>query len=149
LTLRCLLSGGSDCRTVITATRWNASFGWAAGAMISTLEDLHRWARDVATGKLLTPATQKQRLRFIAVPGLRGVGYGLALRDVNGWIGHTGDTPGYETLSIYLPAQRATVVVLISTGGNLPNGGPINQLGQTITRIITPRHVYEFLASTP
>lgn len=42
--------------------------------MISTLGDLHRWARDVAIGKLLTPAAQKQRARFIPEPGLKNVG---------------------------------------------------------------------------
>ena len=37
------------------ATDWNPSWGWAAGAMISTLDDMHIWAPALATGKLLTP----------------------------------------------------------------------------------------------
>ena len=40
------------------ATDWNPSWGWAAGAMISTLDDMHIWAPALATGKLLTPQTQ-------------------------------------------------------------------------------------------
>lgn len=138
---KCVLSAGRDCATIVTATDWNPSAGWAAGAMISTLGDLHRWARDVATGKLLTPATQKQRLRFIAPPGRTGFGYGLGLENTNGWIGHDGDIPGYEALAIYLPSQKATVVVLINTGADI-RVAPQDQLGEAITRIITPKHVY-------
>lgn len=142
-TVKCLVSGGRACRRIVNATDWSPSWGWAAAAMISTLGDLHRWARDVATGKLLTPACQQQRLRFKAT-GVRHVGYGLALNDSNGWIGHNGGVPGYQSLTIYLPSGRATVVVLINTNINPPDARTplVNRLGQAITRIITPKHVY-------
>jgi D-alanyl-D-alanine carboxypeptidase len=141
-TVECLLS--HVCGTTFNATSWNLSVGWAAGAMVSTLGDLHRWARDVATGKLLTRATQKQRLRFIPVPGVKNYGYGLALNKINGWIGHNGDFPGYQSLSIYLPSQQATVVALMNTNATSPHGGPLLLLGKAITRIITPKHIYQF-----
>ncbi len=142
-TVKCLVSGGQACRKIVNATSWSPSWGWAAAAMISTLGDLHRWARDVATGKLLTPASQQQRLRFKAT-GVRQVGYGLALSNSNGWIGHTGGVPGYQSLTIYLPSERATVVALINTNINPPDARTplVNRLGQRITRIITPEHVY-------
>jgi D-alanyl-D-alanine carboxypeptidase len=127
------------------ATNWNPSWAWADGGMISTLGDLHHWARDVATGNLLTPATQQQRLRFIPIPKSAGagvgVGYGLALFNVKGWIGHNGSLPGYESLTIYLPSQQATVVVLLNT--NIDLAAPdVSLIGQAITRIITPKHVF-------
>ena len=137
-TVECLLS--DKCGRTVNATSWNMSPGWAAGAMVSTLGDLHRWARDVATGSLLTRATQKQRLRFIPVPGVKNYGYGLALNKLNGWIGHSGYVPGYETLSIYLPSQQATVVVLINAH---TTGLPLIPLGKTITKIINPKHIYQ------
>ncbi len=127
------------------ATNWNPSWAWAAGAMISTLGDLHRWARDVATGNLLTRATQQQRLRFIPLPKSGGAGYGLALFNVNGWIGHNGSLPGYESLTIYLPSQQATVVVLLNIDNtDIALAGPdvTTLIGQAITRIITPEHVF-------
>ena len=110
---------------------------WAAGAMVSTLGDLHRWAGDVATGALLTRATQRQRLRFI--PVAKNFGYGLALFKLNGWIGHQGLIPGYESLSLYLPSQQATLVVLINTH---TTDLPLPPLAKTITKIITPKHIY-------
>src|SRR5207248_2197379 len=62
---------------VADTTHWNPSWGWAAGAMISDLHDLHRWAKVLATGTLLSPATQAEREKFITVPGFDGDGYGL------------------------------------------------------------------------
>ena len=78
-------------------------------------------------------------LRFIPVPGVKNYGYGLALLKLNGWIGHTGLVPGYETLSIYRPSQQATVVVLINAH---TTGLPLFPLAKTITKIITPKHIY-------
>jgi D-alanyl-D-alanine carboxypeptidase len=142
-TVRCLDSGGRACRRIVDATNFSPSWGWAAAAMISTLGDLERWARDVATGRLLTPASQRQRLHFNAT-GVRHVGYGLALSNSNGWLGHTGGVPGYQSLTIYLPSERATVVALINTNINPPDARTplVNRLGQAVSRIITPRHVY-------
>jgi CubicO group peptidase (beta-lactamase class C family) len=51
----CVLGGGK-CNRLVNATGWNSSWGWAAGAMVSTLGDLRRWARAVATGKLPFPS---------------------------------------------------------------------------------------------
>ena len=130
------------------ATRWNPSWGWAAGAMISTLGDLHAWARAVATGTLLTPAIQRQRERFLptGIAGVKG-GYGLGLFNDNGWIGHNGSLPGYESLTMYLPSQRATLVVLVNSDIIYRGNELTTLLGEAITRIITPRHIYYLPAS--
>ena len=131
-------------RARANATRWNPSWAWAAGAMVSTLGDLHRWARVVATGKLLSAATQKQRLRFKPIPNLAGYGgYGFALSNIHGWIGHPGRLPGYETLAAYLPSQKATIVVLINTDINTFNRSHLSTLmAKAVTRVVTPKHVY-------
>ena len=39
----CVL-GNRKCNRLVNATSWNSSWGWAAGAMVSTLGDLRRWA---------------------------------------------------------------------------------------------------------
>ncbi|MGL5444580.1 MAG: serine hydrolase domain-containing protein, partial [[Mycobacterium] stephanolepidis] len=53
---------------LIDSTDWSPSWASWAGAMISTLEDLRIWVPALATGKLLTPATQQQRLQTVAMP---------------------------------------------------------------------------------
>ncbi|MEU5919714.1 serine hydrolase [Streptomyces sp. NPDC047141] len=124
------------------ATDWNPSWGWAAGAMISDLQDLRTWARVVATGTLLTPKTQAERLN-VYPSGIPGAGYGLGIFDVQGWIGHNGSLPGYESLTIYLPEAKATLVVLLNTDVLHDDDEPSTLFGQAITRVVTPDHVFD------
>ncbi len=134
-----------------TATDWDPSWGWAAGAMISTLEDLRTWARAVATGTLLEPATQGQRLQTVTPPGSNpDTGYGLGIFDAEGWIGHNGSLPGYESLTLYLPPQKMTLVVLLNTDEPAPGvPEPSSAFGTAITRIISPGHVFDLSAPAP
>ncbi|MFC9295331.1 serine hydrolase domain-containing protein [Streptomyces sp. NPDC057011] len=123
------------------ATDWNPSWAWAAGAVISDLNDLRSWARTLATGTLLTPATQAERLKTTSI-GIPGAGYGLGIFNVQGWIGHNGSLPGYETLTVYLPQAQATMVVLLNTDILHDGQEPSALFGAAITRIVTPDHVY-------
>ncbi|MET9377459.1 serine hydrolase domain-containing protein [Streptomyces sp. NPDC002992] len=127
------------------ATDWNPSWGWAAGAMISDLRDMRTWARVVATGTLLTPETQEQRLK-VGGTDLAGTGYGLGIFNVEGWIGHNGSLPGYESLTVYLPEAQATMVVLLNTDTNHDGQEPSTLFGRAITRIVSPEHVYDLPA---
>ncbi|MFD3589405.1 serine hydrolase domain-containing protein [Streptomyces sp. NPDC058683] len=128
---------------------WNPSWAWAAGAMISDLDDLHTWARTAATGvfpdgtAMVGPAVQKQRLTTPPT-GIPGAGYGLGIFDVQGWIGHNGSLPGYEALTVYLPSARTTVVVLLNTDITYRgNTEPSTLFGRAITRVISPAHVFD------
>ncbi|MFJ2440564.1 MULTISPECIES: serine hydrolase domain-containing protein [unclassified Streptomyces] len=126
---------------VENSTGWNPSWGWAAGAMISDLHDLRIWSRVLATGTLLSPETQAQRLKTLptAIPGS---GYGLGIFNVQGWIGHNGSLPGYESLTVYLPEAQATLVVLLNTDITLKGYEPSTLFGQAITRVVTPSHIF-------
>ncbi|HEY2724107.1 MAG TPA: serine hydrolase domain-containing protein [Pseudonocardiaceae bacterium] len=80
------------------ATDWDPSWAWAAGAMISDLKDLRTWAPALATGRLLKPTTQAERLQTVTPPGFSPqAAYGLGLFEVAGWIGHNGSLPGYHS----------------------------------------------------
>jgi D-alanyl-D-alanine carboxypeptidase len=57
--------------------------------MISTLEDMRIWASALATGALLSPWMQEQRLQTLGSPGARPEEtYGLGTFDLGGWTGH-------------------------------------------------------------
>ena len=128
------------------ATHWNPSWAWADGAMVSDLGDLRTWAGDLFRGNLLSRRTQAQRLDFVPT-GIPGVGYGLGVFDVNGWIGHNGVVPGYETLMVHLPAQRATLVVLVNTDID-DNGNELSTLlGQAVTSVATPQNIFRLPAA--
>ncbi|MDH6214853.1 serine hydrolase domain-containing protein [Streptomyces pseudovenezuelae] len=124
------------------STDWNPSWGWSAGAMISNMHDLHRWAKIVATGTLLSPETQKQRLKTLPT-GFPGLGYGLGIFESGGWIGHNGSIPGYESVTVYLPAQKATLVVLLNTDITSAGQEPSSLVARAITEIVTPDNVYD------
>ncbi|MFJ3201538.1 serine hydrolase domain-containing protein [Streptomyces sp. NPDC086989] len=123
------------------ATGWNPSWAWAAGEMVSDLQDLRSWARTLATGTLLTPATQAERLKTTPM-NIQGDGYGLGIFDVQGWIGHNGSIPGYEVLPVYLPQAGATMVILLNTDSEYKGQEPSTLFGQAVTSIVSPAHVY-------
>ncbi|MEU0114656.1 serine hydrolase domain-containing protein [Streptomyces bobili] len=127
---------------VADATDWNPSWAWAAGAMISDLHDLRRWARIVATGTLLRPQTQAERLRTLPT-GYPGTSYGLGIFKSGGWIGHNGSIPGYETVTVYLPSQKATLVLMLNTDRMYEGKEPSSLVARAITEIVTPDNVYD------
>jgi CubicO group peptidase (beta-lactamase class C family) len=125
-------------------TNMNPSWGWAAGSAISTLHDLRVWAKALATGTLLSAATQMARLTWEQIgPNAR---YGLAIFDVNGFLGHNGALPGFQSFMGYRPETGAVVIVLTnldqsatcappsSPGGPPTCTGPADALAQTIIK---------------
>ncbi|MFD3718450.1 serine hydrolase domain-containing protein [Streptomyces sp. NPDC058674] len=127
---------------IVNSTDWDPSWAWAAGAMISNLQDLRSWAKTVATGTLLKPATQAERLRTRPVGNIPGAGYGLGIFDVQGWIGHNGSIPGYQTLTVYLPEADATMVIELNTDVAVDGQEPSTLFGEAVTAIVAPDHVY-------
>ncbi|KWX66587.1 serine hydrolase [Mycobacterium sp. NAZ190054] len=126
-----------------TATDWNPSWAWAAGNMISTLHDMRIWAPALATGSLLTPQMQQERLQTVDRSGAPAPqGYGLGVFDVAGWIGHNGSLPGYQTVSVHLPEREASLVILVNTDIAFRGADPGTLLATAITGELTPDHVY-------
>lgn len=102
----------------VDTTRWNPSWAGAAGALISTVDDLLTFGRALVTGQgLLDASTQAARLRsFRPAPGLGpNVAYGLGLMTIDGWIGHSGDIPGYRAAMYHEPTSDTTLVVLTNS----------------------------------
>ena len=125
------------------ATEWNPSWGWAAGAMISTLDDLRTWVPALATGELLSPELQKERLDVMPLdPADPASGYGLGLFRLNGWIGHNGSLPGYKTVAIYLPEKEMTLVAMVNSDIDEESDLAAALLAP-ITELLTPENVYE------
>ncbi len=125
---------------IVDATDWNPSWGWASGNMISTLDDMRIWARDLALGKLISPAMKKEQQQFLPAPAEGdGALYGLALENQNGWVGHNGNILSYMIYPYYLPSEQMAMVVMLNSGADIP-GSWI--LIQDITRIISPNNIW-------
>jgi D-alanyl-D-alanine carboxypeptidase len=139
------------------ATTFNPSMLGGAGAMISTLPDVARWARALGSGELLAPKTERARLQLETIPkvgpfgGLPGVAndtlypatYGLGIASIDGFLGHNGIVNGFTSDAFYDPATRATVVVLFNSeifttaGGAITGTVPVSDaLFTTIAEIL-------------
>jgi D-alanyl-D-alanine carboxypeptidase len=133
-----------------TATDWDPSWGWAAGAMISTLDDMRIWAPALATGKLLTPQMQEQRLQTVGQPGMPPQdGYGLGIFNLGGWIGHNGSLPGYQTVTVYLPQKQTALVIMINTDIEYQGNEPSTTVATAITKELSPDHIYSLGPQMP
>ena len=86
------------------------SWPYAAGALYSTVEDLARWDRALAAGKLLSA----ESYAAMFTPGKSSYGYGWFIRDHSGHqeIGHGGGIHGFSTSILRYPKDRVCVVVL-------------------------------------
>ncbi len=127
-------SGG----TLQDLTWTNPNVAWTAGAMLSTLDDLRIWARALATGALLSPTIQRERLEMTAIPGAEGfdAGYGLGFFSIAGFIGHNGGIPGYSSIAVHLPEVNATLVALVNKSGL--EGGAADAILWDMARLLFP-----------
>lgn len=116
-------------------TDFNPSLAWAAGSAISTVRDMRIWARALATGRLLSPAIQQERLTWIDL-GVKWVNAdlrdGLGIGDFGGVIGHDGEVPGFQSFEGYFPEKGATVVVLTNLSAGPDGTAPADALEKII-----------------
>ncbi|WP_217428445.1 serine hydrolase domain-containing protein [Microlunatus speluncae] len=116
-------------------TNVNPSWGWSAGAGISTAPDLVAYAKALTDGSLLGPELQQQRLDSIrptdpATPD--GPGYGLGLARFGALYGHTGELPGFNTFVGRDPERDLTVVVWTSLGPAPDGRAPATTLARAV-----------------
>jgi D-alanyl-D-alanine carboxypeptidase len=131
---------------IFDAALWNPSWGDAAGRVVSDLADMTVWAVALGKGTLLRPDTQAQRISngSSVVPG---TSYDFAIFNVNGWLGHNGDIPGYTTVVVYLPERDASLVVF--TNSDVPEQHSAGQIAYDVTSIATPDNLYQLGPKPP
>ena len=88
----------------------------AAGALVSSVDDLLIWNRALHEGRVLKPETYRQMITPVGKAAQPGVGYGFGLavdtvRD-RPQLQHGGGIFGFSTQLSYLPGPDITVVVL-------------------------------------
>jgi D-alanyl-D-alanine carboxypeptidase len=116
-------------------TRSTPAVAAAAGAMISTVADLKTWADALATGTLLSPALQAERLRFRRFAQWP-LSYGLGILEGYGFLGHSGGIFGYSSWMLYDPDTRATLVMVTNRAST--EGGTVNPILDGILRLLFP-----------
>ena len=101
-------------------TAVNPKVAWTAGGMVSTIDDLRKWGRALATGRLLSRRLFAERLKFGAIPNGGGppVGYGLGLLRFGNWLGHDGAIFGFSTETFYERTTGAQIVAAANLSSN-------------------------------
>ncbi len=124
-------------------TDLDPSWGWAAGSMISTLEDIHKYAKPLATGQLISPKSQADRLKwgpvFVSPTGGwadKPLRYGFAIADFDGAHGHNGGIPGFNSFMGYIPDKDATIIIFVNMQDNKAGMGPADYLARKIVEKI-------------
>jgi D-alanyl-D-alanine carboxypeptidase len=102
-----------DGKRLLDVSDINPSYGWAAGAVTSTLDDVARFYRALLGGKLLGADLLRQMETVVPIPGANGYGLGLLqLRIPCGSVwGHNGGITGYRTWAMNSRDGRRQVVV--------------------------------------
>lgn len=111
----------------------NFSILGPAGSLVSTLEDGRTWAEALATGSLLTPETQAERLKGSPLDAGPPYGsYALGIGETNGWWGHNGEGLGFTVAVFHNPTSGATIVVYTNES-NADNG--VHPADETFRRL--------------
>jgi CubicO group peptidase (beta-lactamase class C family) len=102
---------------------------YAAGALVSTVDDLARWDAAIAGGKLLKPASWQRAFTSYRLTDGKATdyGYGWNVNRVQGEtaIGHGGGINGFSTYALRLPEQKVYVAVLTNSDSGPANPGVV------------------------
>jgi len=122
---------------LVDVTDFNPSWAAGAGQAICTAADLVVWARAMATGELLDPEMQAQRLTYYPT-GDPHARYGLGIVDINGLVGHNGVISGFMSQTARRESD-GTVIVVLSNLMIAPDlTEPATAISELISRAIPP-----------
>jgi CubicO group peptidase (beta-lactamase class C family) len=96
---------------------------YAAGSLVSTVDDLARWDAAVSSGKLLKAASWQRAFTpyTLADGASTKYGYGWSVGKLQGtpMISHGGGINGFNTYALRLPAEKVYVAVLSNVDSGL------------------------------
>jgi CubicO group peptidase (beta-lactamase class C family) len=116
------------------ADYWSPTIEYAAGGLISNVDDLFKWHKGLYTYQILKKETlQKAFTSYQLKDGTStDYGYGWFLKTSNDIksIEHAGGIPGFVTNEIYFPAEDIFIAILCNCGT-----APIDELSVNISSI--------------
>jgi CubicO group peptidase (beta-lactamase class C family) len=96
---------------------------YAAGSLVSTVDDLARWDAAVSSGKLLKAASWQRAFTpyTLSTGSSTGYGYGWEAGTLRGapLIAHGGNINGFNAYALRLPSEKLYVAVLSNIGAGL------------------------------
>ena len=124
---------------VVNATHWSPSWAFTAGQLISNIFDLRANIESISEGTLISTKMLKEQQTWYNMPVKGKYGFGIAM--VNGWLGHNGSIPGYNTAMYRNNEEGVTIIVGVNSDIHQGNElEPANQFFQGIAEVITPEN---------
>jgi len=85
---------------------------------------------------------QQERLTWTTMPpNTPERHYGIGIGEVYGWLGQTGELPGYNTAAFYLPDKKAVMVVEVNSDIPVANVNPAPAIMKALAKVVTPNNV--------
>jgi CubicO group peptidase (beta-lactamase class C family) len=104
----------------VNADYLSMTLPFAAGALVSTVDDLARWTDAVATGKLVSPSLVQRAWTSSKLTdgSATGYGYGWIIGNAFGTrvIQHDGSINGFSSEELWMPDEKVFVAVLTNLG---------------------------------
>lgn len=103
------------------APNWEMSWAGGAGALYSTVGDLHKWNEGIFNGEVLSQESLQKAFKPVllndSMEAQPKYGYGWMIGEFRGWkdVSHGGGLPGFVTYLTRFPEQNVTVAVLTNT----------------------------------
>ncbi|PZQ99809.1 MAG: D-alanyl-D-alanine carboxypeptidase [Cereibacter sphaeroides] len=117
----------------------NPSWGWAAGAGISTANDLATYAEALVGGGLLKPEMQKIRMdspKPANPDDPDSASYGLGIARFGPLYGHTGELPGYNSFMGSDPVNKVTLIVWTNLAPAADGRDPATTIAKSLVGLI-------------
>ena len=134
---------GYTCQTIdgkmADATYWNPSWAYTAGQLISNIFDLKKHIESVARGGLISAEMFDEQQQWIDLPPKGKYGFGLTYK--NGWVGHNGSLPGFNT-AMYRH-EEAGVTIVINVNSDIHESTemePASMFFQRIVQVVAPEY---------
>ena len=97
------------------------TWGWSAGDLVSTIDDLEKWNRALTQGKIVSPASYSAMTTPAKITdGESDYGLGLFVDSVQDQprIGHTGGSFGFTTANEFFPKQNVRIMAFTNHNAN-------------------------------
>ena len=109
----------------VNADYLSLSLPYAAGSLMSTVDDMFLWSQAIHTNKLITNESKQKAFANTTLNDGKPTyyGYGWMPNDINGSssIEHGGGIFGYTTMGIYVPSDNVYVIILTNSNDNSPD----------------------------
>lgn len=111
---------------VVPARRISMTIPSAAGALVSTVDDLLKWNRALHEGRVLHSASYERMVTPVGHAVSAHYGLGIELATVQGqpMFDHSGGIFGFEAMLEYVPGPDISVIVLQNNDSNADYKGP-------------------------